>query len=580
MLTRDSRVLRAKPRELIFTNWLAEAKYLAPTKLQIGLWVALVGIAVIISYSNFNLYQLGTHIDDARYVLLAKAMVSQGVFGMTHEPGTPTATWYPFGYPLLLTPIVGLFPDDPNKTKLLSLIATIVNAAVLFWGWHWFSRQSRWWAVAVVGLYLLSPVAIDHSRRVMAEPVFTTFCLTSILLAEYGAARRTGYLWPVIMATSLIFAMFTRTIGIVLVAVLFSYLLLRKGLRFIPNLALIIILMVVVLGAIVAVTPIKPNNLLPTEYFNVGGSDLFANIGFVTSPEETSAVLEDQTVEKNEDTEENSIGVGKFIYYFVIGAAYNHFFFDLRQAVLPVGGGFREAAFGNWIGLPFLPILIGGATFFLVCLGYFYWYSKEGITAFNLFPVIYFGSLFLWVWSGPRFLYPIQPQLIFGFLLGITAVLQWVSGVKMLSGRFRTGVEIAVVLVLITGSIFGSLRIQASSFYSGDIEHRTQWLKDNSSSSAVIMTDSGEVDYMYSNRQTVSFPNVSSPDDLYAHLQRNAVDYILVAPEIRWYETGFEPNLSDRAGQIAPLLSDLEQQKLVKQVHKDENSIAVFQVIN
>ncbi|MBI5651031.1 MAG: hypothetical protein HZC40_11405, partial [Chloroflexi bacterium] len=167
-----------------------ENRWLAPTRIQIILWLVLVSVTLVLALGNYQTYLLGTHFDDARYVILARSLVLSDQYGMINAPGDPPAGKYPFVYPLLLTPFIFLFPHDPDALKFLSLIATVINLSLLFWGWRWFSHtRSYWWGLAIAALYGLAPMTIDLARRVMSEPVFTTFVLIAIILAERAAQR-------------------------------------------------------------------------------------------------------------------------------------------------------------------------------------------------------------------------------------------------------------------------------------------------------------------------------------------------------------------------------------------------------
>jgi hypothetical protein len=203
-----------------------------PNRIQVVIWGALLAVAVILSLKDYQSFQLGTYGDDAFYPVLAQSLVHSDQYGLINVPGDqPGAPPFPFGYPLLLTPFVLLFPDSLDAMKVLSLIATLSNATLLFWGWHWFSRRSHWWGIAVVGLYILSPLTVTHTRMVMSESVFTTFCLAAMLLAEQATQRRQNRWWSLLTSVMLTFVAFTRTVGLVLVITVFAYLLFRIGKR-------------------------------------------------------------------------------------------------------------------------------------------------------------------------------------------------------------------------------------------------------------------------------------------------------------------------------------------------------------
>lgn len=198
-----------------------------PTKIQIAIWCILFILTVFLSLRDYDSFQLGTWSDDSYYVVLAQSLTHSGQYGLINEPGEqPGAAPFPFGYPLLLTPLVLLFPGNLDALKALSLAATLLNVVLLFWGWPWFSRQSYWWGIAIVGLYAFSPLTIEHTRMIMSEAVFTTFCLIAMILAEQvvrGNQNRWGSL--LLLSVTLALIPLIRTIGMVLVIGILGYLL-------------------------------------------------------------------------------------------------------------------------------------------------------------------------------------------------------------------------------------------------------------------------------------------------------------------------------------------------------------------
>ncbi|MFQ5420007.1 MAG: hypothetical protein ACE5EY_06555, partial [Anaerolineae bacterium] len=194
-----------------------ETERQTPSRLQIYLWLGLMLLGLVAAVWDFQSFQLGTWHDDANYVLLAQSILESDKYGQINRPGEPTNARYPFGYPLLLAPLMALFPGNWDVLKGLSLLTTLLNGASLFWGWRWFSRRSHWWGLAVAGFYLLAPLTIEHTRMIMAEPVFTLFSLIAIISAEQAAQKQEGRSWVGMTAVSLIFVAFTRTIGIAMV---------------------------------------------------------------------------------------------------------------------------------------------------------------------------------------------------------------------------------------------------------------------------------------------------------------------------------------------------------------------------
>lgn len=547
-----------------------------PTKLQVVLWLCVVLAMVIISLLGYELYQVGTHFDDARYIVLAQSFLHSSDYGMINTPGHPEPAKYPFGYPLLLVPFIAMFPGNWDALKLLSLAATILNTIILFWGWRYLAKgRSYWWSLGITSLYALSPMTIDHTRRVMSEPVFTTFCLVAIILAERAAQGGRGGWWSWSLSATLVFAVFTRTIGTVLVGCIFAYLLFSKRRELWKDLILILGEVVVILGLILLVTPLQVKDLLPTEYFKDENARLLTmpftgNAPSVSGYQAPSAHEDPAPLSQDWDYK-----LGRIRNLLLYGFR-QHFGSDIRAIAFPLGGGEKEAQFADSIGLSFLPSISGYLVSALVIFGLIRVLIRERPALFSGFASVYLAVLFLWIWNDPRLLYPIQPQIFLALFVGLEGILSWIVGrVKQDALQFRrANLAIAsLVFLLILISLYKSLQIDDSRMHAGDIQARTSWLASHTDSSAIIMTEAPEPDYVYSQRKTVNYPaEISSPDQLDSYLDEHGIDYILVAPEIVWQPI-YRPQYSAEASSMLSVMLVLGTRNRLVQVYASEQDL-------
>lgn len=578
MLLRISAQIRQRQNWTIPAKLHPTSSFPAPTRMQIVIWVVLLVVAVALSVRAYHLFQVGTYGDDAMYIVLARSLIDSDTYGLINVPGDqPEAAPFPFGYPLLLAPLALLFPNNFDALKILSIAATLLNATILFWGWPWFSRRSYWWAIAIVGLYTFSLLTIAHTRMVMAEPIFTTFCLSAMLLAEQAARSRQKWWGWLLLGVTLAFVMFTRSVGVTLVIVIFGYLLFARGREIWKQLSLVVATMLIIVGLIIGLTSADLDTILPKRYLYLGNTSFV-----VLQPPDERPLAEPHIVQPVEVAEAAENGMAAYLEAFFIFPVTQHLGIDLREALLPIGGGPREQAFAERIGIPFLPLVLGLVTFGLIVLGYTRWLAQEGLSVFNLFALFYFGAIFLWVWIGPRLLYPIQPQLFLGLLLGIEAILVWM--VSSLSGagrfiRFKTGALAAVVTFLILVSIFRNLSPSDTRLHVGDIQQHSQWLKSNTNASAVVMTEEPQIHFLYSGRKTVAYPTAStSASELEAYLLAQKVDYILVSPKLEW-QPSYNPMYSAQAVYILPFIAHLVTTNRVVRVYTSEQDlIQVYKV--
>lgn len=108
---------------------------------------------------------------------------------------------------------------------------------------------------------------------------------------------------------------------------------------------------------------------------------------------------------------------------------------------------------------------------------------------------------------------------------------------------------------------------------------RTRWVGENADSDAVILSGEPTTDYLYVERNIIEYPyDVKSRGELSEYLQTASVDYILVAPEIKW-QTVYAPIYSERLEAILPYIDQLAAENIISLVHEDKtNLISVYQV--
>lgn len=570
-------------------TWIFEKSHVQdrPTRLQISVWILLLVGMLLISLPNYHLYQLGTHADDSVYTILAHSLLSSDRYGMINLPGQPAPGKYPFGYPLFLAPVIFFFPRQLDYLKIPSLIATAVNMAILFWGWRGFSRtKSYGWALAITGLYALSPITIDHTRRVMSEPLFITFCLLSILLAERAIHGKVTRWWSLFISLSLLLTIYIRTIGAVLVACVFLYLLWKKGLKFWKEIALILLQIGLVLAFIVAVTPVQLKDLLPLEYLKDENARLlvapFSNssseVPIPVEPASTSASIVEETIQHKIS---KTLDLARGIFIFGIK---QHFGKDIRAYAFPLGGGEHEQQLGSRIGIPGLSLIIGYLVSAVTLYGFFRFWRKEGLTLLVLFTFVFFTALFLWVWNDPRLLYPIQVSIFIGFLSGLEGIFAAIprsSRDITKTAKLLALAPYAAVCILLLISIYKSLTIEDSRLHAGDLQLRTAWLIDHSAATDALMSEAPETDYVYSGRKAVQYPEeVPTISQLEYYLAAYRIRYIVVAPKIVW-QTSYQPAYSDRTAAMLPMFDALCANHQLQLVYRsDRNLIRIYQVIS
>lgn len=529
-----------------------------PSKLQIGLWGLLLIVALGLSLKGYDSFQLGTYMDDSSYAVLAKSLVLSDEYGLINVPGRALPTRYPFGFPLLLAPFAQLFPKTPAMLKIVSLVTTLLNASLLFWGWPFLSQsKSYWWGLAIAMLSTLSPQVIGQTRMVMSEPAFTTFALVALILVEQCV---TGYKRPwlrsLLLGVVLAMALFIRTTGVALWIAIPTRLFMQSGGRALRHLSGIVIGAIGFTILVTVLTPVTPRDLLPTKYINQ---------------------FEDPQSWGQDDVERALVPR-------LLSAVKVYAQQHLREAVVPIGGGEREIAFGKRFGVPSLSLILGLMISGLILLGSLSFLMGKGLlpTVF-LFEILYLGGVLLWPWRLTRLLYPIRPFLFYQLLWGIKLVASQLDKIRIISkGTLRfsdLGVTLCVTVLLVI-SIYKDTLIEDSRQYVRDFSVGATWLKENTDSDVLIMAQQPQSIYLYSERKTIDCLSVTSSFELEQAIRTWAIEYILVAPKLEWRPDGLL-RYDDYTAQIfLPLLEDLASNGRLKLVYQsEEDMVQVYQVL-
>ncbi len=534
------------------------------TAFRIGIWVAILLALAILALTDYDSFQLGTWTDDATYVGLARALLAPHLHAwLTTHPALAT---FPPGYPLFLAPLVALFPGSLLVLKLSSLVVTLLCATLLYWGWRWYAPGTSYrWAIVVTGLYAVSALTIEHTRMVMSEPLFTLLSLLALLLAERAARGRARLGPDLALGALLAFSMLVRSVGLILVLTVLAYVAIRQGQRWWATLGVTTAGMVAALALVVWLAPAALADMVPTRYLT----------GWTTSLPGSSVNTQPAAAAKGSEGTQVAALLDHAQLLFrvlVLGGIVQRFGMDVDSLVLPVGGGSNEAKLAEAIGLPGLPWAISYFVSGLVILGFVACFVRRRSTAFVVFGPVYLALTFVWESAGGRLFHPILPQLILAFLLGVDAVVRGLSAV--VSGRALTRARlpflVVFVILLALLSVRKSLRLPDTRLHVGDLQARSSWLTANSAPSDTLMSEVPAVELVYTNRKTVGYPDgCPSPEELTSYLVANQVDFVLVAPQIRWQEE-YMPVFSEHTQCVLEALVALQTEGRAEQVFASE----------
>jgi hypothetical protein len=553
-------------------------------KWQIIIWAAILTLAIFLSLRNYRTYQLGFHGDDAAYAVLARSLLGDRGYGLTYTPGPePLPASFPFGFPLLLAPLAAWQPENMDVLKIPSFLATLANGALLFWGWRSLARRSGWWGLAVSGLYLLYPLAIDRSQMVMSEPVFTMLCLLGLLLTEQISQGRSPAWRAPLLGAVLAYAVYTRSVGLVVALAALAYLLWRLRRRAWRAIMYAGVAGLCLTGLVLLLTPVGPDGLVPARYLTESNNSLYL------LARGDDGVSDDAGMPAAaEDWDQGRFGSPVLR---VLDRVRRHLTTDLRRAMLPGGGG-QEEQLADRLGIPWLSSAISLLLLIVVAIGCVAGWIADGGSAFLAGGVAYLAAVMLWEWLGARLLYPVLPQLLL-CLLGGVGVIGRVAlrrparlpafvpeGRQAPASVWLSGGPVVVVAVLLGClSIWGSYRVNDSRLHVGDLTQRTAWLRANSPATAVVMTEQPAIDFLYGGRRTVRQPRATpSAADLHGLLVERGVDYVLIGPDLEW-RPSLRPTYSRQTERLLPVVAELEAAGRLAEVYSSEQDrLVVLQV--
>jgi hypothetical protein len=539
--------------EPVTSSELRQRRTTPATTAQIAAWVALLIAVFWLSLRGIGTFQLGIYQDDASYVVLARSIAFGDHFGMINEPGPPPPGKFGFGFPLLLAPLMRLFPDNLAATTAVPLLATLLNLSLLCWGWPLLSpNSSRWWGLGIASLHGLSPMIVANSGMVMSEPVFTTFVLTGLLLTEACARRRSGRWVSVALGATLTLAFFTRPIGIALwAAALVRLGLANRGKDF-PG---VLLGSFGLLALVFATTPVALRDLPPWEF-----AAEFQKGKPVTAESPQKEGFLDQGLE----------------------VAAGYVFEDIRRAIVPAGDGERERAFAERLGFRYGPEVIGGAVTAVTLIGAWRCLRVGALSPVaQLFELFYFGGLLLWPWDAVRYMYPVQPLLSLQFLLGLAVIASWVRA-RPDRTAVRLGIGTPAALAwaaLVVLSTWRSLAVGDSRSFTRDLRTGTTWLAANSPPDALVMARYPQAAYLYSGRKTVDLVAAPSAAAFDRVLNEKRIDYVLLGPKLTWSADGsLEYGDPDRS--LLPVLAEMVARGRVELVYTSDprQKVLVYRV--
>lgn len=146
----------------------------------VGLMGLAVGLLVV------DRYAVGVFHDDAMYVILARSIATGQGYRYLNLPGTPVASHFPPGYPLLLALLWRIGPEFPQNVVLFKAVNALFlgASAVLVAQLARERLDSRAWGLSLGIATAVSVPMLILAAMVLSEPFFLTLALLALLLGE------------------------------------------------------------------------------------------------------------------------------------------------------------------------------------------------------------------------------------------------------------------------------------------------------------------------------------------------------------------------------------------------------------
>lgn len=185
--------------------------------------IALAGAASLAIYVSRLDAAAGLYVDDAWFVVLARAIAQGDGYLVISSATTPILPTFPPGFPLLLAPLVAMFPEFPANVVVLKAAAIVTMFAIAIGSFVYLHRYRGApplvaGTAAVVTLLMPSFVFLATST-IMSEPAFTLSQIALLLVAERTIrSPRPSTTLPVASGVLAAFTLLLRSAGVAAVA--------------------------------------------------------------------------------------------------------------------------------------------------------------------------------------------------------------------------------------------------------------------------------------------------------------------------------------------------------------------------
>jgi hypothetical protein len=414
---------------------------------------------------------VGLIVDDAWYVLLAKALATGQGYTLINSPTPGIRPFYAPGFPALLSLFYRLAPDFPNNIWVFKAVSTVAMMGAGLVAFRYFQRERNlpdFVALALALATVLYPALVFlATSTVMSECVFTLVQLATILVIERGVRAgqiKRAWLWVALGGVLASYAFLTRPAALGLLAGTILYLLKERLFKQAALFALIVLLLV-------GPWTIYSRRYAPTpEQRAEQGANIVQTYN-VQFWQRTAGRPESGTITAGELPERIGNNLGEIAKY-DFGALV---FYSLYRALEP-GLPVRIGDEGRAISL-FLTVL--------ALIG-FIAVARERMTLAEFVTPLSIGVSLLWGWEQYRLLLPLVPFLFFYMVMGVRFFAQLYQ--KLYEQPKPRGILIPMLIVswfFVLTALYGNIQF-INRKYDPVPEYRLRWTAAYDENEALI----------------------------------------------------------------------------------------------
>lgn len=456
--------------------------------------------AFVNTYNNVFNKKIDLNGDNAGYYILGKSIATGNGYSNIHTKNANGHNHFSPGYPTIIAATSLLFSDDIKTIKRVNGILFILSVFLIFLIAYSLTQNIH--IAFIAGLFtLLNFHLLSYSTIMMSEISFLFFSSLSIFL--FIKTKFTDPIYKnwifIALIFSIIISYYIRPTGIALISGIGLILLIKRQWKYLITLTVSFL-------ALALPWQIRSHSLGGSSYLRqlVRKNPYRPELGELEFADWFTRIF--QNMERYITRE-----IPSGIYNFFTVNNYND---DISQQ--------------EW--------LVGIITASLILFGLIRLKEKGLLILFYLLST--FGILLLWpsVWTGPRFIIPLIPFLLFLLIYGVTQLF-----LQLIQYVFTLNHKHAFYLVLAAASFFygfkvyqqplDQLRSNSKTEYPANFKNYfeiAEWVQANTPDTSVTCCRKGQLFYLHSEKKVSSFKSTLDIEDQINFLKKNGTDYVVI----------------------------------------------------